>query len=282
MSSLLTPGSRARRIVRSALGAGLAAALRLTRAGRAPAAARVLYYHRIDDAWHRSCVTPAAFRAQMRHLCEEGYRVVSLATLGSTLAAGEGVAPRTVAITFDDGYADNHAHALPVLAELGLPATVFVTVGAMGGRLAVLRDHDPLPALTWAQLREMLQAGLSVGSHTLTHPQLTALDAAALAHELAGSRAAIAAETGIETELFCYPRGDLDRRVREAVHAAGYRVACATRPGPVLAGSDPLALPRTFVARDDSLADFARKLAGAYDYLHHSVQFLRRHWNVAA
>src|SRR5206468_4593734 len=108
------------------------------------------------------------------------------------------------------------------------------------------------------------------------------LDAPTLAHELTAARAAIAAETGVDTELFCYPHGDVDGRVRAAVRDAGYRLACATRPGAVTASSDPLTLPRTFVARDDSLADFARKLTGAYDYLHQSVQFLRRHWSAAA
>jgi peptidoglycan/xylan/chitin deacetylase (PgdA/CDA1 family) len=254
----------------------------MSQAGRARAEARVLYYHRIDDEWHRSCVAPAAFRAQMTHLREHGYRVVPLAELRAALAVREPIAPRTVAITFDDGYADNHTHALPVLAELGLPATVFVTVGAMGNQLAVLRDHGPVPALTWAQVREMLQAGITIGSHTVSHPHLTQLDAGRLAHELTAARAAIAAETGVDTDVFCYPHGDLDRRVRAAVRDAGYRLACATRPGPVVATTDLLALPRTFVARDDSLADFARKLAGAYDYLHHSVQFLRRRWSAAA
>jgi peptidoglycan/xylan/chitin deacetylase (PgdA/CDA1 family) len=282
MRGLLTPGSRTRRVLRSAIGAGLAAAVRVARAGRAAAEGRVLYYHRIDDEWHRSCVTPAAFRAQMTHLREHGYRVVPLAELRAALAVGEPIAPRTVAITFDDGYADNHTHALPVLAGLGMPATVFVTVGAMDGELAVLRGHGPVAALSWAQLREMLAAGITVGSHTLTHPHLTRLDTPTLAHELTAARATIAAETGVETELFCYPHGDLDGRVRAAVRDAGYRLACATRPGAVTAASDPLALPRTFVARDDSIADFARKLAGAYDYLHHSVQFLRRHWSAAA
>jgi peptidoglycan/xylan/chitin deacetylase (PgdA/CDA1 family) len=282
MSGLLTPGSRARRLLRSVLGAGLATAVRVSRAGRARSEARVLYYHRIDDEWHRSCVTPAAFRAQMTYLRAQGYRVVPLAELRAALAVGEPIAPRTVAITFDDGYADNHEHALPVLAELGLPATVFITVGAVGDRLSVLRDHGPVPALTWGQVREMLQAGITIGSHTLSHPRLTQLDTARLAHELTAARATIAAETGVETELFCYPHGDLDERVRAAVGDAGYRLACATRPGPVTATSDLLALPRTFVARDDSVADFARKLGGAYDYLHHSVQFLRRHRMAAA
>ena len=276
---LLDPGSTARSVLRNVLGAGLAAAARL-RGTRAEA--RIIYYHRIDDEMHRSCVTPAAFRAQMQLLRDRGYRVVPLADLARGLSGREAFAPKTVAITFDDGFADNHRHAFPALAALGLPATIFVATGAVGGSLRVLRDRPgDLPALTWAQIREMQQGGITIGSHTVSHPHLTRCSAEALARELADSRAAIVAETGVATDQFCYPHGDEDETVRAAVRAAGYRLAVATRPGPVTAGSDPLALARTFIARDDSLADFERKLAGAFDVLHHGVQWLRRGWRSA-
>ena len=85
----------------------------------------------------------------------------------------------------------------------------------------------------------------------------------------------------IDLETGMQPIANEDETVRAAVRAAGYRLAVATRPGPVTAGSDPLALARTFIARDDSLADFERKLAGAFDVLHHGVQWLRRGWRSA-
>lgn len=238
-------------------------------------APRILYYHRIDDEWHRSCVSPRAFGEQMQYLRDHGYRVLPLGALSDGT-------DRAVAITFDDGFADNFTQAFPVLTRLGMPATIFVTVGAVGGQLRVLRDHPgPLPALTWSQLREMTSGGIAMGSHTLTHPHLTRLDAEALEREVTESRARLTAETGVVPESFCYPHGDVNAAVRAAVARAGYRVACSTRPGAVSSASDPLCLPRTFIARDDTLADFGRKLVGAYDYLHQGVQLLRRRWGAS-
>lgn len=279
MKALLAPGARARGHIRRLLTGSIQTVRRVASGGQPRPEARVLYYHRIDDEPHRSCVTPRAFREQMHYLRSEGYRVIPLATVAAQLERAVDFSPRTVAITFDDGFADNYVHAFPVLSELGIPATIFVTVAGIGGKLTILRDRPAgIQALTWEQLREMLRGPVTAGSHTLTHPRLTELSATALDEELQGSRRIIETETGVAPELFCYPRGDLNPSVRSAVRRAGYRLACATRAGGVTARSDQFAVPRTFVARDDQIADFARKLDGAFDSLHHGVQLLRRHW----
>jgi peptidoglycan/xylan/chitin deacetylase (PgdA/CDA1 family) len=240
-----------------------------------PGAARIVYYHRIDDEPHRSCVTPAAFADQMRLLREAGFNVVPLAALHANLEQQRPFAERTVAITFDDGFADNYTHAFPVLARHALPATIFLAAGFMDGDdLPVLRDRSGIKPLRWSEVDEMARHGVAFGAHTMTHRSLPALDAADLRQEIEGSRDLIARRLSRDVDTFCYPRGQFDDRVKHAVRAAGFRIACSTLPGHVAPDADPLTLRRTFIARDDTLRDFERKLDGSFDLLHAARQRL--------
>ena len=92
-------------------------------------------------------------------------------------------------ITFDDGFADNHRHALPILRAHGFPATVFVVSGAIGATASWPGDAALLdrPLLSASQLQEMRAAGIEIGAHTRTHPSLLALGPSAQEAELAGT-----------------------------------------------------------------------------------------------
>ena len=234
---------------------------------------RIVYYHRIDDEPHRSCVRPVAFAAQMAHLRSEGYQVLPLSSVRRHLDEHLPFPERAVAVTLDDGFADNYTRALPILVREAIPATVFLTASYLGTReLPVLRDRSGIPPLSWEQAAEMAEQGTELGAHTLTHPSLPELGADALRHEIEGSRDLIAERTGRRPETFCYPRGRFDARVKEAVRDAGFAVACTTMPGSVTPDTHPFSLRRTFIAYDDSLRDFAKKLDGSFDLLHAAHQ----------
>jgi peptidoglycan/xylan/chitin deacetylase (PgdA/CDA1 family) len=96
----------------------------------------------------------------------------------------------------------------------------------------------------WEQLRTLSREGHEIGSHSVSHPILPLVDDAQLELEVRGSKERIEAEVGAPCETFCYPNGDCDARVVEAVRRAGYLRAVTTRWGPVAAGADDFQLTR--------------------------------------
>ena len=113
--------------------------LRLARLLRQRTRALVLRYHAITPSAHdvnyatpSICLSVEAFRVQMRFL-KRAYRVVPLDDLVRAIAHGGKLPPRAVAVTFDDGYSDNYTLAGPVLRELQLPATVYLSTGTLDG-----------------------------------------------------------------------------------------------------------------------------------------------------
>ena len=130
--------------------------------------------------------------------------------------------------------------------------------------------------MTWEQLRELVRQGDEIGAHSVTHHKLTQCSTLDMIHEVRGSKDVL--EHGIKhpVEFFCYPAGDYNEAVKQAVKDSGYRGACTVEPGANYPGGDPFALRRTEVSAFDSIWDFEKKLAGAYDWLHAAVQWTKR------
>jgi peptidoglycan/xylan/chitin deacetylase (PgdA/CDA1 family) len=189
----------------------------------------VLCYHAVSDNWDATLsVTRAAFRRQLEHLLAQGW-------VGTTFtqAVTDPPARRTLAVTFDDAYRSVRSQAAPVLAALGLPATVFAPTDWPGRGMrwpgidhwAGTRFEHELTAMSWDDLRALAAAGWEVGSHTCSHPRLVDLDDRALDRELRESRAACERELGRPCRSVAYPFGAADARVRGAAAAAGYDAA---------------------------------------------------------
>jgi peptidoglycan/xylan/chitin deacetylase (PgdA/CDA1 family) len=193
----------------------------------------VLCYHAVSPTWTATlAVTPNALERQLNWLTRRGWRG---ATFSDALLAP--TAERTLAVTFDDAFASVLELAHPILASLGLPATVFApTAFAESGmplqwpgidHWAQTPSAPELACLTWDGLGQLAQAGWEIGSHTRTHPHLTSLDAAALSAELTESRAEVSERLGSKCVSIAYPYGDVDHRVAEAAEAAGYTVGAS-------------------------------------------------------
>jgi peptidoglycan/xylan/chitin deacetylase (PgdA/CDA1 family) len=220
----------------------------------------VLCYHAVSDSWrHPLAVGIDALERHVRGLLRRGYRPAGI----DDVTRGRG---RTLHVTFDDALRSIR-DALAVLEQLGVPATIFVCSGfADDGRafpLAELEldpadepagpepDYDPaeLATMTWDELGEVAERGVTIASHTVSHPHLPRLSTPELAKELGASRDSIESHLGRPCSYVAYPFGDHDARVRTAARAAGYRAAFALpgRDQPI----DIFALPRVGIWRND-------------------------------
>ena len=215
-------------------------------AGRRPETGglRILLYHRVAADGDPLAVPPARFREQMDHLAAEGYRAVDLVEGLDQLERG-GVGERTVALTFDDGFTDVAEEALPALERHGFRATVFVTTGVAAGEVMFPWYHGPQPpVLGWDDVAALDREGtLRFEAHTVTHPNLLALDDESAAAEIGGSRRELAERLGRPVSAFAYPAGLYGERERRLVAEAGYAAAVSCEPGVNLPGGRPVRPP---------------------------------------
>lgn len=235
----------------------------------------VLCYHSLDPAGgpHVSA-TARQFEEQLDWLVAHA-NVVSLADI--TSAGGTDPKP-AIALTFDDGYTDNHAVALPALAARGLPATFFVTsgfidnVGDTRRRMAAVWA-DPAPdveAMSWSQVREIADEGFEIGGHTRTHADLAALPDAIANAEIRDDRERLFERINRPVTSFAYPFGRPGRHLTEhtmrLVAEAGYQRAVTVSFRRVDQRTSPLAIPRIPI-RHDRPDLLAAKIAGRLDRL---------------
>jgi peptidoglycan/xylan/chitin deacetylase (PgdA/CDA1 family) len=224
----------------------------------------VLCYHAVSPTWPSTlAVAPDQLREQLTALVRRGYRGVTFAEIAGGEARG-----RVMAVTFDDGYRSVLERGLPVLGELGLPATIFVPTAWVGSDRPMSwpgveqwsggQHADELLCLGWDGLRELQAAGWEVGSHTVSHPRLPEVaDDAELDRELTESKAACEREMGRPCETLAYPYGAHDARVEAAAERAGYRAAAILAPGRV----SRYRWPRVGVYPVDRRARFGVKVA---------------------
>lgn len=204
----------------------------------------VLAYHDVGDDVSNGTdyyVSPAQLRRQLTTAADAGLRFVDLATLTKAFLSGESV-DGLAAVVFDDGLAGVHRYAVPVLADLGLPATVFAVTRGLGSPPPWWRGAARL--MTTRELAEVAGVGFAIASHTRTHPSLPGLDATALADELVGARHELQDLVQASVDLFAYPFGHHDARVREAVTVAGYAAGFTFVNGRINPGLDAFRLPR--------------------------------------
>lgn len=207
-------------------------------------------------------VSPRDFRRQMDYLARNGYRCLSLGEAVENLLRDH--SPRkTFVLTFDDGFEDFYTTGWPILEEHGFTATVFQVVGRVGqdtnweGQSGVRAGR----LMTWAQIRKIADHGVTIGSHTISHPRLATMTPDAAREELARSKQELEDRLGRAVDYFSYPYSNRNSAIQQLVADLGYRAACANDRG----AWDRFNVWRMQCWRDNSHLSFMLKAQGWYD-----------------
>jgi peptidoglycan/xylan/chitin deacetylase (PgdA/CDA1 family) len=198
----------------------------------------VLLYHSVADdprgSDRRYAVSRTAFEAHADAIKDSGRVPLRITELAARLRGERPLPERPVAITFDDGFADTY-DAVEALLSRDLSSTVYATTGEVG-------YPDRLSASRLARLSSLPL--VEVGAHAVHHRRLDQLSTRELFDEVSISKAELENLTQVTIRSFAYPHGAYDRRVRQAVIAAGYRSAAAVKNAVSHVNDDPFAIAR--------------------------------------
>lgn len=216
----------------------------------------ILMYHEVADAKEIGEVakrtqrgyilTREDFEQQVLLMKRLGFASISLRQLRAAMTDGAPLPEMPIVLTFDDGFAGNHRHALPILREHGMTAAFFVVTRRIG---------DPL-MMTWPQLGEMLAAGMEIESHTANHPLLSTVDHQRTQDEFAQSKAQIESQLGNIVQFLSLPNGDRNAYYRQVAVDCGYTGVCGSRFGYNVATTDAYDMRRIAVKQNTGIGAF--------------------------
>jgi peptidoglycan/xylan/chitin deacetylase (PgdA/CDA1 family) len=224
--------------------------------GRSPAVVVPIFlYHSVSDipaaGQEPFTVTPASFAEHVAAIVESGRVALTISEYARALRGERGLPARSVAITFDDGFADTLA-AVELLRGRGLTSTVYITSSWL----------DSAQGLSSEAAREIAASGAEIGAHSVSHPHLDELPLAAAEREIVESKEALEQCLGRSISTFAYPHGAHDQEVRGAVIDAGFRSAVAVKNALSHDRDDPFAIARIMIMGDTPLRSVLAALDG--------------------
>lgn len=226
-------------------------------------AAPVLMYHAVGTGneidWPKSLImSEALFESHISYLKDNGYTIVSVEQLAHRLEKGQSV-DKYVALSFDDGYKNNHDVVLPLLKKYDAKASFFVINKEIGQPL-FMDDDD---------IKDMLAAGMEIGSHTYSHNPLAKIDTKYLVWEFDTSRYWLKKKfDGYIVRTLAYPNGSYNETVIAAAQKYGFYRALTGHVGVNTSATykkAPMEMYRVTVADDgNGLEGFKKRLEQAY------------------
>ncbi len=219
----------------------------------------ILMYHYVsplppdaDDLRINLTVEPGVFRSHMAYLREQGYTTVSLNEVDAALMHGAPLPARPVVLTFDDGHIDHYETVFPILREFGFTGTFFI--------ITSFADNSLPGYVSWAQIQQMAAAGMHMGAHTKSHPDLRGRDRDFLVYQIMGSIESLNAFTQTETRNFAYPGGFYDDAALALLRETPIQRAVTTIHGAYLTSDNRYQLPRLRISGNLGVAGLAQLL----------------------
>jgi peptidoglycan/xylan/chitin deacetylase (PgdA/CDA1 family) len=207
------------------------------------------------------------FRSHLDYL-QSRYRVIPLGEYVAARREGRRLPDYTAVLTFDDGTRNFLTVVAPLLAKRALPATAFIITQVTSERDDSLFASEWTPLddhlyLSWAEVRQLARMpGIEFGSHSHTHPDLTALPAEEARHEMRQSYESLVEQTGCESPAFAYPHGRASAEVAEAALSVGYSCGLTGELGANDPATDLFCLRRIVIAGDDDASTFSARVSG--------------------
>jgi peptidoglycan/xylan/chitin deacetylase (PgdA/CDA1 family) len=219
-----------------------------------------LMYHGFSDTpqpvMNQLFVTSSNLRSQLMGLLNSGWTAIDE---DGWLNRSSSLTGKHFFVTIDDGYRSVLEKAAPILSELGVPATVYIPAGCVGGTTAWMTSLPNEPLLDRDEIRELKTFQINIGGHGFDHTSMVGMSEADLVRNTSGARSALGDITGELPSTFAYPYGHHDGAARRAVAKAGYHGAFS-----MFAGTGPFAQSRVNVTGSDTIASFKLKCAPGY------------------
>ena len=234
----------------------------------------ILMYHSISEkndddisAYYRQNTHPKIFEEHMKTLSENGYKAIDLNFLINSSKISKNSDSKYVLLSFDDGFENFYSHAYPILNKYSMTATMFLISSKVGG------EFKGRKCMSWSQIDELYKNGITMGSHTVTHPNLYSLSKSEIEAELKDSKTKIEDKLGFPVEHFAYPYAfpENDHRyishLEDTLKKIEYKSCMTTIIGRSEKGREYF-LKRLPINSTDDKRFFKAKLNGAYDWLH--------------
>jgi len=224
----------------------------------------ILLYHAVSNASTGAIaefsVPPARFAEQMDAIVDSGAETLTVSEYVDAISGDRPPLPdRAVLVTFDDGYADTHDTAVPELLQREIRSTVYVTTGYLG----MPRGPGGLAMLDGPRLRQLAEAGVEIGGHTHSHPQLDVLPARRASEEIISCKTTLETALGQRVRTFAYPHGYSSANVRRLVRMAGYDSACAVMNALANPEGDPFRIARLTVTATTTTSEISAWIRGS-------------------